>query len=521
MRAFFLMSQKGMSWDHTLADRPEVIQMLQSPQGPVGGRLGGPAQVALKKLLSLDYWSRVWCLQEFLVSRQIMVACGSYRVPLDDFHRFVLTFLKAFSRQIYDAVSRQDLLTIMNTNPAVSSGHIAGLGHGATRMFHQRDRYRSPQSGISGQPLLDLLILAFMHDVTDTSLRSTDPRDRVFGLLNLASDADELGIRPNYDKSCEDVFLETWAAILAKGQAALLVYPQYGRPFTDSPMNPDSPGSLYPLGSGLPRPRPSSATGSELPSWVPDWRVTRDRSPANANIDRPFAACGSKTTTQWVPCSNIRTVALKGVEAGTVGKVGTTLGPMGDYMQQGFKPAWTFFTEITLFIQESFSAHPDNHVYPIGEIGASLWRIPVGDQEAISVTSSQWRRATIVSGERYVSLLAVMKASESSMQSGAPTSALQLSTIMLQNMGKFDIYLATVMRNAGRKPFLSVDGYVGLGPAAMDSGDIIAIFYGANVPFVLRPKGQEFQLLGEAYVDGIMDGEFMQVDKEDKIFHLC
>ena len=77
------------------------------------------------------------------------------------------------------------------------------------------------------------------------------------------------------------------------------------------------------------------------------------------------------------------------------------------------------------------------------------------------------------------------------------------------------------MMNAGRKPFLSASGYVGLGPAAMDAGDVIVIFYGAPVSFVLRPKGQEFQLLGEAYIHGIMDGEFMQVNREVKTFHLC
>ncbi|KAL2694791.1 hypothetical protein Neosp_001378 [[Neocosmospora] mangrovei] len=298
MRAFSHMSQKGMSWDYRTLDRPEVVQWLQSPQGPLRGRVGGPEQVALKKLLNLDYWFRVWCLQEFLVSKRVLVACRSYKVPLDDFHRLTLSFLKAFSRQFYGTASRQDVLTMANNNPVGWLENLAGLIHGATRMFEQRDRYRSSRPGMSGQPLLDLLMLAFSHHRADSSLRSTDPRDLVFGLLNLASDADELGIRPNYDKSCEDVFLETWAAILAKGEAALLVYPQYGRPYTHSPIDPNSQGSQY-AESGRARPKLKSPTGSELPSWVPDWRVTRDPSPANTKLDKPFTACGSKTTTQW------------------------------------------------------------------------------------------------------------------------------------------------------------------------------------------------------------------------------
>ncbi|RSL55555.1 hypothetical protein CEP54_009337 [Fusarium duplospermum] len=166
MRAFSHMSQMGMSWDQGI--------------------------VALKKLLNLDYWFRVWFLD------------------------------------------------------------TAGLTDGATRMLQQRERYRSSSPGTRGRPLLELLIYAFSHPTVDDTLRSSDPRDRVFGLLNLASDAEDLGVRPNYDKSCEDVFLETWAAILAKGQAALLVYPQYGRPQASSSTNSDSLSSLL-AENGRPR----------------------------------------------------------------------------------------------------------------------------------------------------------------------------------------------------------------------------------------------------------------------------
>ncbi|RSL76654.1 hypothetical protein CEP51_009768 [Fusarium floridanum] len=519
MRAFSKMSQKGMSWDHTIVDTPEVTQWFHGPARPLGNPFGGPVQVALRKLLNLDYWFRVWCLQEFLVSQDIIVACGSYKVPLTDFSRFTSTFLKGFSRYLNDAASRQDMLTMMTNNPPTSTEELAGLTHGATRMFQQRESYRSSGSGTLGQPLVDLLVYAFSYFAGDT-LRSTDPRDRIFGLLNLASDAEELGVRPNYGKSCEDVFLEAWATILAKGQAALLVYPQYGRPQASSSSNTHSL-SPFLAENGRPRPRAEAPNSPELPSWVPDWRVPRDPSFGKTIIDKPFTGCGTKTATQWIPSDDIRTIALRGVEVDVIGKTGTTLAPMEDYIRQGLKPASTLLVEIALFIQESYSTHTEAPIYPALEAAASLWRIPVGDQEGISPHSSQVRRATIVSGERYVSLLNVIKVYNDVMQSRDPTAAMQFSMAMLQNMGKFEQYLAAVMMQAGRKPFLSALGYVGLGPAAMEPGDVIVIFYGAHVPFVLRPKGQEFQLLGEAYVHGIMDGEFMQVDREDKTFRLC
>jgi hypothetical protein len=53
-------------------------------------------------------------------------------------------------------------------------------------------------------------------------------------------------------------------------------------------------------------------------------------------------------------------------------------------------------------------------------------------------------------------------------------------------------------------------GYIGLVPIETKTGDEIAVFDGATVPFVLRQaeKGDgAFYLIGECYVHGIMKGE--------------
>ena len=39
---------------------------------------------------------------------------------------------------------------------------------------------------------------------------------------------------------------------------------------------------------------------------------------------------------------------------------------------------------------------------------------------------------------------------------------------------------------------------------------LVAIIYRAPKPFILRPKGENYQLVGECYVHGIMDGEAMK-----------
>jgi len=65
----------------------------------------------------------------------------------------------------------------------------------------------------------------------------------------------------------------------------------------------------------------------------------------------------------------------------------------------------------------------------------------------------------------------------------------------------------------GRRFFImGGEGYMGLAPPLAEKGDIIAVLLGSDVPFVLRPvEGTaSFRLVGEAHVQGIMDGEIME-----------
>ncbi|KAF2034918.1 hypothetical protein EK21DRAFT_11413, partial [Setomelanomma holmii] len=59
----------------------------------------------------------------------------------------------------------------------------------------------------------------------------------------------------------------------------------------------------------------------------------------------------------------------------------------------------------------------------------------------------------------------------------------------------------------GRCLFFTDTGKIGLGPHIMQQVDICCVLYGGHVPVILRemPNGT-FRLVGEAYVEGMMDG---------------
>lgn len=50
-----------------------------------------------------------------------------------------------------------------------------------------------------------------------------------------------------------------------------------------------------------------------------------------------------------------------------------------------------------------------------------------------------------------------------------------------------------------RRAFVTSNGWLGFGPPSMDVGDIVVVLAGADVPFVVRPKGDgngDFLLVG-------------------------
>jgi hypothetical protein len=55
---------------------------------------------------------------------------------------------------------------------------------------------------------------------------------------------------------------------------------------------------------------------------------------------------------------------------------------------------------------------------------------------------------------------------------------------------------------------MTSSGYLGLGPKFMNPQDRIVIFDGAETPYVLRPYGNDYKVVGPCFVYGWMDGDY-------------
>ena len=71
--------------------------------------------------------------------------------------------------------------------------------------------------------------------------------------------------------------------------------------------------------------------------------------------------------------------------------------------------------------------------------------------------------------------------------------------------------MLTVRRCArGSRMFTSDCGRVGYAPEASQKGDLVVIFYGVPTPLVIRQvKPGYYEIIGPAYVHGVMQGEFI------------
>ncbi len=196
------------------------------------------------------------------------------------------------------------------------------------------------------------------------------------------------------------------------------------------------------------------------------------------------------------------------------------------YFANGFSSVLTFLSQVESYLMKSAALARDASPYPEPILDEAKWRIPIGDHEMITAASSTCRRATTASVEGFHSLVQIAgtydEITKGPGNSDQQAAVAMLAMKVMEEMNKFSLYLVMLHTMQGRRPFLSQNGLVGLGPNGMQSDDLVIIFFGCHTPFVIRPDGKgTYRLIGEAYVHGIMDGEIVKPQQEDTVFSMC
>jgi hypothetical protein len=315
--------------------------------------------------------------------------------------------------------------------------------------------------------------------VQGESLKASDPRDFIFGLFNISADSASLGIIADYSKSKQEVFVEVATAFIKQIGLQLLLW--------------RNPQTLL-------------KTEPPLPSWAPDWSV-RILIPLADPPQAPnflFKASGdSQSEFSFSNYSNEPLyLAVTGVVVDSVFAVGDSVMeiPISDRtiydhdQDPNYNLAQRWLHDI-----DTLSKHCGNIYGGVSGTKEATWRTPIADTEL--TPEGKHQRAAKSLEECYQSCRsgncrAVIKSTE-------------LEQKIFALAGRY--WKLMVKQCSNRKLFATEKGYLGLGPVAIFTGDIIAVILGLDTPLVLRRLGVDgYQIVGEAYVHGIMDGEVMK-----------
>ena len=448
--------QASAAWSEVNRVFSEVEVVLAETEFPLA---------AFVDLTNRPYWTRLWILQEISIPIELHFACGRAQFPFTS-----ISGLFVF----YWLWNRKRLAKIEETQHATETDlfmlqHRPGMGF--TSMLGSRNKFQE-NSSKEHETLLQLCIRANVQADPAIPLQTSEPRDRIFALLGVAKDAIELGLRPDYEKPIEDVYTQAAGAWLTHGCIEILTFCQFPK------------------------------LGVDLPSWVPDWRGPVRRPCGEYKEISKFAAAGDSVQLGQLDGLDHTIIRIQGIRVDTIQSIGHLWNPevkidsSGNYIFD-YDAAATLFSEVRAFVQESHNLGfwPRCTDFQREE---AIWRIPIADQEQ-DTSIGRNRRATALSRQGFndVTRGIEFEAEEREKWSEGKSSYINM-------MG----YLHN------RRPFLSKKGYVGLGPGGLREGDLIYVLLGAYVPFILRASQDsvDHELIGEAYVHGIMDGELMQQD---------
>jgi hypothetical protein len=410
------------------------------------------------------WFTRVWIVQEFCLRENTVFICGEKKVPVD----FVK--LAQFVIQIYwghrpellqNDETRRDKAAVMKEEPLA-------------RLFGARNRRQKYENG-KGKG--DGIFLLLRELYVQKTMQATDQRDRVFGLLSLATDTEKLGIYPDYTNfDVTQVYLQVARAIVRDGNLDLLGLAQFPKMFV------------------------------QLPSWVPDWSgvIRPSFCDDGATSKLKFAASGNSQVS-LLPVVDERSLALEGYFVDEVEEVGgpwiwreTGVGiDMARYL--------TYLSDIKMMCK--VSELKGNLIYENeGARSSAFWRVPIGDIEETIIRAQQ--RATLPFAEGYEGMVQDFEFFQQSKLCSSldESKSLWNKGEPLRKIG--ERYRSRIDAMGNKRPYLSEKGYVGMGPISTQPGDVIVVLMGGRVPYILRPRGEgKYFFLGEAYCHGIMDGE--------------
>ena len=447
--------------------------------------------VALFRLAQRPWWRRTWILQEICVNpSEPVIMCGNKT-----------TTWKA----IEDFTGRTMAEAILPTPIGARWMHFMNR----TRTFVEtRERMReTPTLGLP--ELLDI----------SRDLKSSDPRDKVFALLNLADPSDRLRCKADYSLPVAEVFARTALHVIRTTRKLTI------------------------LGS-------NTGMSETLPSWVPDWSLGNGH--GSISVGNLYSASKNYAAQTLHPPS-LTTLTIRGFPVSHVTHVSKPISTDGiwpSFSLPAFAATLDTLEELVVCATENgYQSRVKSdrqserkwwrffRLFPDPRVSDTFWRTLVcdsyqcrGGTEARSPAPAQWaevfellrntgnqdsdpdspyqyRREV---GQKFTGMVPQVPHLETPLPLQVPDDfrpELPVTNRLAEFAKPFLMQMALSVQE--RQFFIIDSGHMGLTKAAVKEGDIVHILLGGDVPYILRKNAESdaMRLIGEAYVHEFMHGE--------------
>ena len=448
---------------------------------------------AVNELFLRPWWTRVWTLQELILSPRVTFYCGSKSFSLSDL-RPALRVLNLYRGSEGFPISRAAFNATWNRRRLVQWFRNSG-SHDPNRL-----------SGIS--------LVAIMAYFSDNN--ATDPRDRIYSLLGLAAEAEAI-VRPNYNASTEDVYSEFIKSFIKMHQSLDAIC--FAQLFHSS----------------------DTSSKSSLPSWVPDWRIKVDPAVIPLMVSqsarnhignlRPLGALdysvmysASSSKKPHVKFDAPGSIICEGIFLDFVDGLGGCIPDADICAQCPMVPS-------TSVINAPPVNQNDSRVDDAYHLMMKICRCLVLDRKDVYLRHPSPIETYLKDFQLFCStamsrlskvhpmfinwflqnkLLKVQGSDIESLSKRAAES-IPKPRVPLFDLSDGESFLARFRDTTkmNRRLLISVKGMLGMAPIKAKKGDVICVLFGCSVPLLLRQRHsqEEYEFIGECYLDGYMNGE--------------
>jgi hypothetical protein len=450
----------GASFDPNTA----MLQQLRTEPGEPD-YIGHGIARSIYKLFCRPYWQRLWVLQEISL-RNVRVMCGEEWTLWVHVYVAVLRVRRNWSE--YQSIIRTD----------VAHNRLYNELSPLDRMLRMGDCRR------------EVMKAGLLNDIgrlveVGRQLQTTDPHDKVYGMLGLVDPALCAALAPNYGLDVEDVYLMFAEKVIKIGTSLEILKTVY-----------------------------ANTASNSLPSWVPRLDSTsRAHFIGHAWVPpRHFSCSGKMKLTVSFPFP--KQLQAQGILLDAV----DGLGAVHDW-------DYKFYTEDSLDRSIKQVTHGGNAYGNADAIREALWQTilsgPFSFSDKTSIDYHTFKLPPYIyslpppdadapfgSSSSFVSLLISQNEDLSLFGLKLPPmlcAAEDSNPIDQRLMGELITTISAV--TAGRRLMITRKGYLGLAPVYARPGDLIVILPSCSVPLILRRSGEYFIVIGDSYIQGIMNGE--------------